>query len=457
MDTAIAAGYEATKTDDALTIHNVPIFCTCARGDETFDERWISEAVSKAKLSESEGYYPPLHIRHHEPSTQVSDAVKACGYFRVLGTEPITFQGSRRTAVMADLVITCPETQVDILARRLPYRSIEIFDVDKPNIDGLALLDHEAPFLELPNLMVGAVKTSPGQSFTFQRRTRARPKNFAETDPDKVASATRKPLAGHDEKSLPTQTTVHEGINMNFENDYDEEKKKKPDEALKGDNDDEKKGEDFQEEGGLDISGVVSAIESGEISVADMDSILAAIQAVQSAKVEEAAPEEGAAAAPAPVPGGEAMRRSSVDTQVAALWGENESLKADINTMKLDARRNVEVAEAMQRLEGRPLGADLEDRLVSFHADHGVKAFHAYVDGLAKTTGVLPGDDGKAGMFQSQTGRVPEVAMKYQGKGTDAIDAAAKFARYWEDLSERGHTRMSQERYVDVNMAKAGS
>ena len=157
--------------------------------------------------------------------------------------------------------------------------------------------------------------------------------------------------------------------------------------------------------------------------------------------------------APAAVPGAEAMKRRPLGEQMAALQGENEAMRADIDTMKADALRKKEVFVAMRRLEGRPLGSDLKQRLVSFHKDHGAKAFDAYVDGLAKTTGVLPGDDGKGEAFQGQLGTVPEVAMKYQDKGTEAVDKAAVFARQWETLKEKGHSRVSQERYVEINMA----
>ena len=42
--------------------------------------------------------------------------------------------------------------------------------------------------------------------------------------------------------------------------------------------------------------------------------------------------------------------------------------------------------------------------------------------------------------------------MKYQEQGTDAIDTATAFAREWEELRNSGHTRMTQDRYVEINM-----
>ena len=236
----------------------------------------------------------------------------------------------------------------------------------------------------------------------------------------------------------------------------------------------------------MDVPSVVAAIESGSISVADMDAILAAIQAANAAKQAAVEVAEETAPALAPVPGLEAMKKrreerrarfkrmlasrtprkgkarrgrrktttSLMSRKFARLQGENVSMRSDIDAMKQDKQRSAEVNFAMHRLDGRPLGADLKLRLVSFHKDHGSLAFSSYVDGLAQTTGVLPSDNGSADAFYGQTG-APEVAMKYQAMGTDAVDAATGFAREWKSLHEAGHTRMSEDRYVSINMAKS--
>ena len=67
--TCTAMWYDASRdADGTLTVHRVPIFCACERGDVQFDDAWISQAVNKAKQHEREGYMAPLHIRHHEPT-----------------------------------------------------------------------------------------------------------------------------------------------------------------------------------------------------------------------------------------------------------------------------------------------------------------------------------------------------------------------------------------------------
>jgi len=154
-----APGFKVTKTDDKTIFHRVPIFAECARGDAVFNAEWIAQAVASAKQQERDGYFPPLHTRHHEPATDVTDAVRAAGYFRILDAGPLTMQGRRVTAIYADLIVTDPFLAGEIERARYPYRSVEIFNTEgPPNIDSLALLDHEAPYLRLPMLSAGDVE-----------------------------------------------------------------------------------------------------------------------------------------------------------------------------------------------------------------------------------------------------------------------------------------------------------
>lgn len=416
------AGYSATRQPDGtLVVHRVPIFVECERGDVHFDRAWIDAAVAKAKQAEAEGYLPPLHIRHHEPSTEATNSVRAAGFFRVLGTETITFKGAPRLAIVVDLHVTDPMTQEDILSKRLPYRSVEIFNVEKPAIDSLALLDHEAPFLELPMLLVREVKGDVPNGTLHVNPTPT------------VAAMFRRGSAAHllfrDE---------HEGPMA------DETK-----------NDDDKKGEQQSAEGGgLNVDAVVKAIKDGSISIADFAAITAAMAEMQT----EAKP-DGDEPAKAAAPGGETMKKDQdegVSARFAALQGELDGTKAKLAAIEAEGQRKDAVAAALKRLAGRPLGADLEQKLTAFHKDHGAAAFKAYVDSLAAAVGVLPAGDKAASFGALGEGRkTPKVAMKYSEDGPDAVDRAAKFALEWDELQARGMVRMSQERYVALNMERA--
>ena len=437
--------YDATRdADGALVIHRVPIFVECSRNEVQFDRSWIEKAVAKAAQAAKEGYYPPLHVRHHEATTDANDSVRAAGFFRIVGAEQITFKGAPRLAVLADLVVTDPAVQAEILGKRLPYRSVEIFDVEKPSIDSLALLDHEAPFLELPMLTVKQT-----QQIGTQTQLRARgPVDYTPRDRTVCASFRRGPVAAllFREELMAAEDTK-----------------------------DDKKGEKM-EGAPLDVGALVKAIESGSISVADMEAIVAAIAAQQGGaevEVEAEEPEVAAEAvkgdepeakmaddgyeddkkkkAPADTPSGAAM------SLMATLQGQNEALFARIRRMEQDQERAQDVVQALKRLDGKPLGSDLESRLVSFHAEHGRKAFAAYVEAMDSTVGLVERSTANSDAFRAQATSVPAVALKYQGDGVEAVDRAAKFAREWEYLHKTGHTRIPQDRYVAVNMARTNT
>ena len=201
----------------------------------------------------------------------------------------------------------------------------------------------------------------------------------------------------------------------------------------------------------LDVSAVVKAIESGAISVADMDAILAAIQS-QGATEEPAADEP----APAAAPGAEAMtaQRGTMSAQMAAMQGKLDALETKDVERDTEDKCRTDVAEALQRLAGRPMGADLEARLMAFHQSHGPEAFKAYIDSMAETFGIVPSAEATGSVFNANAGQTPAVAMKYmEGGGSTAdVDRAANFARQWQIFKDRGATAMTQERYVEINM-----
>lgn len=409
------AGYAATKMPDGvLVVHRVPIFVECSRGKTDFDEKWIFAAVAKAKLGEAENYLPPLHIRHHEAETDV----RAAGFFRVLGAERITFQGKLRLAIMADLHITDPVTQAEVMAKRLPYRSVEIFNVDQPAINGLALLDHEAPFLELPMLMVGQVAEN-GACVT--------PGTFEFDGSPTVAASFKRGNAMH--------LLFRETTNMAEETKDDEKPKG---EKMEGDS------------AAIDVSAICKAIKSGSISVADMDAIMAAIKEQEGSKAEEPKTE---ATAPAP---GAAMKQGAngdLAIQMARLQGELEAEKAKSAEFRAAATRKEDVAAALERLRDRPLGADLESKLVAFHKEWGQKAFFAYVEAYGTSAAPLPKSDADRAAANLKQAKVSPALLKYRDEGPESLAKAEQFSAQWKSLKARGVTRVSEERFIQINMA----
>lgn len=399
--------------DGVLVVHRVPIFVECTRGKTDFDEKWIFAAVAKAKLGETENYLPPLHIRHHEAETDV----RAAGFFRVLGAERITFKGKLRLAIMADLHITDPLTQVEVMMKRLPYRSVEIFNVDQPAINGLALLDHEAPFLELPMLMVGQVA---------ENGTSVPPGTLVCDGSSTVAASFKRGNAMH--------LLFRETTNM-----AEETEDKPKGDKMEGDS------------AAIDVGAICKAIKSGSISVSDMDAIMAAIKEQEGSKAEEPKTE---ATAPAP---GAAMKQDAngeLTIMMARLQGELEAEKAKSAEFRATAVRKEDVANALERLRDRPLGADLEGKLVAFHKEHGQKAFFAYVEAYATSVAPLPKSDAERAAASLKPTKVSPVLMKYRDEGAESFAKAEQFSAQWKELKKRRATTVSEERFIEINMAE---
>ena len=438
------AGYRATREGETLTIHRVPIFVDCEREyqDRTvvFDAKWVAGAVATAMQQQRDNYLPPLHIWHHDDDGKRT--AKRAGTFRITDAAPISLKGTRRIAIMADLIITDKSAQKDILKSELPYRSVEIYDVEEAKINSLALLDTEPPFLELPMLAISKVEgdTAAPRSSVIDTVIPG-----AKSGLVRVASLCRGPTAHllfKEEPEMDAKTPEQVAA--------DAVEDRKQAELFK--DDDKKKDGDKKEEmqsAPLDVSSVVKAIESGEISVADMDAILAAIQA-QGGPAETPEDKEPA---PAAVPGQSVMKKE-MTPDVVQMRAELDGLKLKDAQRDSDQKRKDDVGTAMERLRDRPLGDHdaLRKTLSDFHKEaKGNEAlFTAYVDALDKNNPPLPGDD----PFLGTGGNLPEVAMKYQKDGPAVVEKVAKISRSWQDAKRHGVTSLSEERYIEVQMMR---
>lgn len=434
-------GYRATRgADGVLTIHSVPIFVECTRGDFSADAKWIEAAVEKAKAAEAEGYLPPLHIRHHGEKSGAE--VRAAGFFRIRGTENIAFRGKVRLAVIADLVVTDPVVQSDVIAKRLPYRSVEIFNAKVPSIDSLALLDHEAPYLELPMLMVRDVEDRTIPSIAYTR-----------------VESRWQDLPSPQESGLVACFRHGTGAHLLFQDDP-MTKQKDPERIQMADGEGMPMGDPPQkpEEGGDDDAGEDAGKVSKSAIIKALKALIAMLTDDEPEAKEEPAtfedPKPDNSPAPANVPGA-AMKKQedqTMNVEMAKLSGRLEAAEAHIKERDLADTRRSDVADALKRLDGRSLGSDLEARLVAFHEKHGAEAFKAYVGEMVNTFALHSGDTRTN--LAAGGGSIPEVALKYQAQGVDAVNNAARFAAEHDELSRRGMTRVARESYVEINMAR---
>lgn len=162
------SGYKTSRAENGdLVVHDVEIFCETERGGKVFDVVWIRQAFEYAMQQQRDRYLPPLHVKHHKTGNEVT----AAGKFEIKAVKQIPYKGQNVAALIADFHVNDKSTEEALMMGKFPYRSVEIEDVNIPKIDGLALLDHDAPYLELPMLMIGSPGVRPVGSFEKEWRT----------------------------------------------------------------------------------------------------------------------------------------------------------------------------------------------------------------------------------------------------------------------------------------------
>jgi hypothetical protein len=168
--------------DGTFNILDVPIFAEIPAGvkrnADPVGREWQEAAVAKSLARQAEGHLPPVHIYHSDET-----AVKPihAGKFMLKVVRPITYEGRQLWATFADIVGVPGDVFEKIRRGFLPYRSVEIHNWDKPEIDSLALMDTDVPFFRLPMMTVGQVlrseaeysmdKTRPAQAFRLGKKS----------------------------------------------------------------------------------------------------------------------------------------------------------------------------------------------------------------------------------------------------------------------------------------------
>lgn len=131
---------------------NVPVFATLPAGArknaDEIGRAWMLRAVERAKQRAAEGYTGPCHIHH----TGDAEPKRFAGKFLPREVGKLTYEGREVDAIFADLLDVPAFVYERIRAGELPFRSVEVFDWDKPELNALALMDTDVPFFRLGNL-----------------------------------------------------------------------------------------------------------------------------------------------------------------------------------------------------------------------------------------------------------------------------------------------------------------
>lgn len=401
--------YNARQNDDGTwDIFDVPVFAEVPAGaranDEPVDAEWMRAAIQKARLRESEGYKPPLHINHHDEQKDTHRA----GSFRLRRVASIQHDGQRIDALFADLE-SVPQWVFSLVKRgELPYRSVEVFDWDKPEINSLALLHDEVPFFRFPNLEIGDEKPNPAANAQaeVERVEESRPAlAFTGAAPggtvlfrfQEVSTMTEaeKPVAEETAsevtlesmaKSIESLAAKIDGLEAQF--------KSKAQDDDDGDDDDEE--------------------QDGTRKPADL------------AKASE---------------GDDPM------TMVARLAGEVEALKATNTAREKKEATGELVAAAIEQLEGYEVSPETRARLHTF-AEAGKPVLDEFVASFKATT---PKET--PGSLDDFATSDHEELVSYANQGPEALAAARDLSDKFDHLKRFGvNLRSSREDFIRNNL-----
>lgn len=267
MTTGIPGGkYRATQNEDGTwDVFDVPMFSVVPKGvkgaPKDIEESDLRGAVQlHAQMHEGDQYLPRLNVLHNFGLHKATGA----GFFLPRRVQHFRMKGASVPVVFSDLLAVKDEVFRSLAANDLPYCSVEIREWEPLQFGALALLDTEPPFFEFPLITIGNEEEAVTVSAEATR--------FAHSPQEPAVAAF---VGGSGSRFL-----------FRFGAQEMDDAKKKDDDEVKA---------EFEGEGGMSVESIVKAIESGEISVADMESIVAAIGArgegaeevVEDAAVEE--------------------------------------------------------------------------------------------------------------------------------------------------------------------------
>ena len=400
--------YKAEQANDGTwTIYAVPIFAVHvdSRGGKpiAFNRKWLERALRKGKTRHEEGYSPPLHISHHGDGE-----VEAAGRVRFTEIKDHPHGGKPIATLFADLVGVRPEVYQRIRRGELPYRSVEILDIDQPEIDSLALLDDEVPYFRFPLLKIGV-----------EKRQRPTPM-LAYSAAGSRASA----LFAFEEQKMPHKPE-------------DEEHKE------------EAPGEE------------APAADAPEWALA-MGKVLAAIAKSLGVELEEASAEEADDEAEA-----EAAALQAAPLEVGIADAMRAEAHQDAMAATVDALKNELAAlKGTQRVERR--AAALKE--LGFSADHiskfraiaeskGETAAKYWADAMEETHATPPPAGFNGEMAPPHIGIDPEAVRRYGKMGPEALDKARAIARSYEAGIPQGKTArhdLTLAEYLEISMDSEG-
>lgn len=449
------------NADKTWNIRDVAIFCehdvTIKGETRRVGQDWqVGAHQRQASRIENDSYMAPLHVHHHAFGKDTQPA----GFFQITDVTQGTYDGNTLWMTFADLLQVPNDVYQRIRAGELTYRSVEIHDITKPEIDSLALLNDEVPFFRLSLLTIGDEAPFKGEVEVSEVR-----KAMAANTPvmmyrafgDGTRVFMNAASIGRNEMKTKEQLAAEEAAKAKkYQDDLAEIERKKKEEE--GGDKSEKLGLEEAPGEGLDKSKVAQTLTA----IAQQIAQLATALGTQETPGQPAAP-----AAPAPV---EMSAKNTVPIKNA---NTGQISEAEINSIPQEYR--APFLKLMGRVDGMERGHEINDavsagveELVTYGAEpkatqkklygiartSGVKAMRAYIDG-AKTHGQAdPSSDWDGGKpLEAQV--TPEM-QKYARLGQDGLEKALKYSDEFDMLSKKMNFSFGRGTFIDEQLRGEG-
>lgn len=489
-------GYTALQAPDGTwSILSLPVMgpleVGARRNEEKIGLAWFRKAIERAEARKSEGYLAPAHILHHD----VPGGTVRVGFFEPRSIGFLTYEGKKVPVVLADLTGIPEAIFHRIEAGELPYRSVEVFDWNEPEINSLALLPDEVPFFRFPNLKIAekirldeGVESVDVKVFSDASPVRAlllagsggRALFRAEVETMTIQKVT----VDDDGKTvvLPEDKLAEERADDEKKVDLadDDAEEKKDDEKMMEDKDSEELMEDEDSEKMMDEDPEKPEEEKEHLmedEEKDSEKMMEEEESVPAWAKETnekldrliellggdtVGNEEDSS--PVEEPNRFSARKKSVakkppkeekkpDAELAKLRGENVGLLLSNEAREKDQSLKDLVRERIEglRAEGINVGDDLAPEMIKF-AKSGL--LDDFVSKLSETA-VRDPSPTLDELENSIDPTDPEEVLKFHALGADALAAAREKKNEFDELTARGHLRgISLARYLEVNVPK---
>jgi hypothetical protein len=413
--------------DGTYDILDVPVFSEMdLEDDQQIGIEWMEAALQASAKLDEQGYLPPLHVHHHGTEKSVARA----GHFRLRRVDTAVVPGEDRemAVVYADFVGVPEATFQRIMAGELPYRSVEILDIEEARINTLALLDTEEPHFKFPLLNRTSLQLAKRTVFcskesTMKVKLNAGPvvaQEDCDEDEDKLKlgegeedeRALNPENAKDDIKSLITQLNASLGAFLKANEKETDDMERAPNLV----NVDEKEGPD-----------------KDKLAARRKARQRAFARRVRARKLNRRPKRKPVAA----------KRNTKLLAEVSALrdWQRDEKAKERIAVL---------CAAAAKDLAGYHLSSDTKESLRAIAKSGGKVALAAFVRTYKSTARKDPTDD--LGTQETETTADDEKLGVYAKAGPDVLTTARKLSREYDIAVTKHGVRCTREEYIDVHL-----